>query len=82
MATFKVNGNFARDFAIAIGVAAAVTVVVLTIVCVLAQCGPRIFGRVTRRENWFGRRVEEGTQQELPLVADNYNTEKYRGQYS
>ncbi|KAI2632442.1 hypothetical protein GGS26DRAFT_590881 [Hypomontagnella submonticulosa] len=69
MASFKVNGNFAKDFVIAIAVAAVVTVVVLTIICVLAQCGPRIFGRVTRRENWFGPRIEEGTQQELPLPA-------------
>lgn len=78
MASFKVNGNFAKDFVIAIAVAAVVTVVVLTIICVLAQCGPRIFGRVTRRENWFGPRIEEGTQQELPLVGDHYHSEKLR----
>ncbi|KAI0602386.1 hypothetical protein F4775DRAFT_238451 [Biscogniauxia sp. FL1348] len=67
--SFSGTGNFAQDFIVALGVAAAVTVVFMTMVCVLAQCGPRMFGRVDKKERWFEPSLEEGqVQKELPFV--------------
>lgn len=73
--TMTVNGNFLKDFIIALAVGSVATVLILTLVCVLAQCGPRIFGRVTRREHWFGSTLEEGHPQELPLVTGTSHLE-------
>ncbi|KAI5925971.1 hypothetical protein F4810DRAFT_617434 [Camillea tinctor] len=68
--SFSGTGNFAQDFIVALGVAAAVTVVFMTMVCVLAQCGPRIFGRVDKKERWFEPSLEEGQiEKELPFVG-------------
>ncbi|KAI5863556.1 hypothetical protein GGS23DRAFT_596729 [Durotheca rogersii] len=63
-----VSGNFQQDFIIAITVGIIVTVVVLTLLCVLAQCGPRMCGRIDSKERWFSPSVEEGHQHELPLI--------------
>lgn len=65
-----VNGNFRKEFIIAIAVGASITVVVLALVCVAAQCGPRLCGR-RRKEKWFSPTLEEGHPQELPLVREN-----------
>lgn len=82
----SVGSDFAKQFIIAIVVAVVVTVVVLTLVCVFAQCGPRMFGRVDRKERWFSPTLEEGQvsegqvseghHSELPLVAGNSHPEK------
>ncbi|KAI1487057.1 hypothetical protein F5X96DRAFT_673003 [Biscogniauxia mediterranea] len=67
--SFSGTGNFAQDFIVALGVAAAVTVVFTVMVCFLAQCGPRMFGKVDKKERWFEPSLEEGQiQSELPLV--------------
>ncbi|KAI1637275.1 hypothetical protein F4809DRAFT_640695 [Biscogniauxia mediterranea] len=67
--SFSGTGNFAQDFIVALGVAAAVTVVFMIMVCVLAQCGPRMFGRIDKKERWFEPSLEEGKiQSEPPLV--------------
>ncbi|KAI8634429.1 hypothetical protein F5Y19DRAFT_470616 [Xylariaceae sp. FL1651] len=52
-------GNFARDFPIAIGVAAAGTIGVLILVCVFAHCGTRLCG-LRNKDRWFESRLEEG----------------------
>ncbi|KAI6092939.1 hypothetical protein F4821DRAFT_223598 [Hypoxylon rubiginosum] len=70
----KVNGNFLKDFIIALAVGSVATILILTLVCILAQCGPRMFGRVTRRERWFGSTLEEG-HRELPLVPGSSHLE-------
>ncbi|KAI8964716.1 hypothetical protein F5Y11DRAFT_345170 [Daldinia sp. FL1419] len=70
--SMTVNSSFLKDFIIAIAVAAVSTVVVLTIVCLLAQCGPRFFPRIRRREQWLSPTLEEGyhgqSHPDLPLV--------------
>ncbi|KAI2783272.1 hypothetical protein F4815DRAFT_442719 [Daldinia loculata] len=69
--SMTVNSNFLKDFIIAIAVAAVSSVVLLTIICLLAQCGPRMFTKVRRREEWLSPTLEEGyqdqSQPELPL---------------
>ncbi|KAI0131010.1 hypothetical protein F4814DRAFT_445152 [Daldinia grandis] len=71
-----VNDNFLKDFIIAVAVAAVSTVVLLTIVCLLAQCGPRMFTKARRREEWLSPTLEEEyqdqSQPELPLVPRVY----------
>ncbi|KAI1506388.1 hypothetical protein F5X99DRAFT_403753 [Biscogniauxia marginata] len=74
----SLSGNFAQDFVIALGVAAAVTVVFLTLVCVLAQCGPRMLGRIDKKERWFEPALEEGhigsQKSDLPFVQGSGNS--------
>ncbi|KAJ3579310.1 hypothetical protein NPX13_g1251 [Xylaria arbuscula] len=50
--------SFGTDFAIAIGVAAAGTIVALILVCTLAHCGPRLCG-MGRKDQWFASDVEK-----------------------
>ncbi|KAI0505331.1 hypothetical protein F5B22DRAFT_651838 [Xylaria bambusicola] len=50
--------NFGRDFAIAIGVAAGVTIAALIVFCVLAHCGPSLCGLGRKDRRWFASDVE------------------------
>ncbi|KAI0010530.1 hypothetical protein F4779DRAFT_616499 [Xylariaceae sp. FL0662B] len=73
MAGPTVSGNFAKDFIIALAVTAAVTVAFLALICVFAQCGPRMCGRIDRKERWFQPSLEEEQLQELPLERASSN---------
>ncbi|KAI1089937.1 hypothetical protein F5B19DRAFT_465265 [Rostrohypoxylon terebratum] len=64
----SIGDNFKNQLIIGLAVGAVITVVVLTLVCVLAQCGPRMCGRIDRKERWFEPTLEEGHIQETPLV--------------
>ncbi|KAI0853936.1 hypothetical protein F5Y00DRAFT_224027 [Daldinia vernicosa] len=79
--SMTVNGNFLKDFIIAIAVAAVSTIVLLLIICLLAQCGPRLFTKVRRREEWLSPTLEEGyqdqSQPELPLVPRSWQRKEY-----
>lgn len=63
-----IGDDFKKQLIIGLAVGSVITVVVLTIVCVLAQCGPRMCGLIDRKERWFEPTLEEGNIQEAPLV--------------
>ncbi|KAI0965387.1 hypothetical protein F4678DRAFT_467572 [Xylaria arbuscula] len=63
------TGNFATDFAIAIGVAAAGTIAALILFCVLAQCGPKLCGFRRKDERWL-----EGRRPPCLTVIHQYST--------
>ncbi|KAI1411204.1 hypothetical protein F5Y13DRAFT_191480 [Hypoxylon sp. FL1857] len=76
--SISVNNDFEKSLIVGLAVGSVVTVVVLTLVCVLAQCGPRMCGRIDRKERWFEPTLEEGYAQEAPLVPTNSDSEKIR----
>ncbi|KAI1121337.1 hypothetical protein F5Y10DRAFT_272170 [Nemania abortiva] len=51
------SGNFAKDFPIAIGIAAGVTIAALILICGLAHFGPRLCG-LGRKDRWFSPDIE------------------------
>ncbi|KAI8947364.1 hypothetical protein F4801DRAFT_582476 [Xylaria longipes] len=51
------TGNFAKDFPVAIGIAAGATIGLLILVCVAAHFGPRMC-RLDRKERWLAPDVE------------------------
>lgn len=58
------SGNFARDFIIALAIAASATVVFTILICVCAQCGPQLFGFTPGRERWFNSSKETSMDEE------------------
>ncbi|RYC58618.1 hypothetical protein CHU98_g7590 [Xylaria longipes] len=52
------TGNFAKDFPVAIGIAAGATIGLLILVCVAAHFGPRMC-RLDRKERWLAPDVEK-----------------------
>ncbi|KAI0025174.1 hypothetical protein F4780DRAFT_775175 [Xylariomycetidae sp. FL0641] len=69
------SGNFAKDFVVALGVAAGATIALTIMVCVLAQCGPRMCGKIDSKERWLEASAEEGiVQHQAPPVV--YTPEK------
>ncbi|KAI0885410.1 uncharacterized protein GGS22DRAFT_163647 [Annulohypoxylon maeteangense] len=72
-----VGSDFKNQLIIGLAVGCVITVVVLTLVCVLAQCGPRMCGRIDRKERWFEPTLEEGHVQERPLVPAMSEKKEY-----
>ncbi|ORY64499.1 uncharacterized protein BCR38DRAFT_485647 [Pseudomassariella vexata] len=64
------TGNFSRDFIVAIAAAASATIAFTILICVCAQCGPNLLGRVSVGENWFqpGKKDEK---RDLPFVQSS-----------
>ncbi|KAI2463518.1 hypothetical protein F4781DRAFT_416402 [Annulohypoxylon bovei var. microspora] len=61
-----IGSDFKNQLIIGLAVGCVVTVVVITLLCVLAQCGPRMCGRIDRKERWFQPTLEEGHVHEAP----------------
>ncbi|KAI0479135.1 hypothetical protein GGR56DRAFT_633577 [Xylariaceae sp. FL0804] len=63
------SSNFKIRFIEALAIAAASTVVLLIIICIAAQCGPRLCCGINRKERWFSRTLEGGPRPETPLIG-------------